>query len=249
MDNLDHIREQNRWKPDNEDQKTDNHESLLNNTVIFFMVAVALIIDGIQAILLFFAIGVVVNTFIGIFAGFTFWLWFKMYDVSFVTPKQLAAMGGGFFVELIPALNALPTWTGAVVYVIMAHKALEVADKAPGGRVVRIATQVVMAQGNAYKATAIKNTEIGSSVTFAGKKYAGTKKPLSPTEVAQESQITPETRKTNLMSQQYTEWQEQMRNLNKIRRTNSVEPTEEYYNQYKNINSRDQNQSLDGDIV
>mgnify|MGYP003340137045 CR=1 FL=1 len=229
MENLDQIREQNRWKPDKEEEVNDS-ENALSRTTIFFMITVALIIDGIQAVLLYFAIGVVVNTFIGIFAGFTFWLWFKMHDVGFVTPKQIAAMGGGFFTEVIPGVDALPAWTGAVAYVIFSHKALEAAEKMPGGKMARVALQTTMAGTNAYKATAIQNTNIGDSVQISGKKYAGTKQPSNPTDAAKESQMTPEKRKTNLMSQQYTQWQKEMKDLNKIRRTNSVQPTEEYYN-------------------
>lgn len=247
MDNLDQIREQNRWNPDNENEEVSESETSLTRPTIVLMVCVALIFDGAQALLLYLAIGIVADTFIGIIAGFTFWLWFKMHDVSFVTPKQIAAMGGGFFVELIPALNALPTWTFAVVYVIMTHKALEAADKAPGGRIVRIATQATIAGVNAQKTNILKNTPKTSSVTFAGKRYAGTQKPLSPEEAQKEAQMNPEQRKQNLKSKEYTEWQNQMNQLNKLRRVNSVEPNEEYYNSFKENASNNENLSAEGD--
>jgi len=231
MENPDRIREKNRWNPDKEEEKLEDSETVLSRTTIILMVIVALFVDVIQAILLYFAIGAVLNTFIGMFAGFTFWLWFKIHDVSFVTPKQITAMGGSFLVELFPALNALPSWAFAVIYVISTHKALEAAEKLPGGKMARVALQTSMATTNASKAMTIKNTPVGESVSFSsGKKYMGTKKPLSPTEEAKESQMTPETKKTNLMSRQYTQWQKEMKDLNKIRRTNSVEPDEKYYN-------------------
>jgi hypothetical protein len=241
MDNLDQIREQNRWNPDNENQEVSESETSLTRATMVFMVYVALIIDLVQAILLYLIAGIIVDTFIGIFAGFTFWLWFKMHDVSFVTPKQIAAMGGGFFVELIPALNALPTWTFAVVYVIMTHKALEVADKAPGGRVVRIATQANMAGVNAQKTNILKNTPKTSSVGFAGKHYAGTQKPMSIEEARNEAQMTPEQRKQDLKSKEYTEWQNQMTQLNKVRRVNNVKPNEKYYNSFMENTSNNEN--------
>lgn len=247
MENPDQIREKNRWNPDKEEEESDNSETALTRTTIFFMITVAAIIDIVQMVLLYFAIGAVLNTFIGMFAGFIFWIWFKMHDVSFVTPKQMMAMGGGFFAELIPGLDALPAWTGAVVYVIMTHKALEAAEKLPGGKVARVALQTSMATTNTSKAMTIKNTPVGESVSFSsGKKYMGTKKPLSPTEEEKESQMTPETKKTNLMSQQYTQWQKEMRNLNKIRRTNSVEPDEKYYNsQLGTSNTKDSQSDKD----
>ncbi|MEY4602310.1 MAG: hypothetical protein RL292_251 [Candidatus Parcubacteria bacterium] len=144
MDELEQIRERNRWNPDKkEKEESEKPKSSLPKGTIVLMLVTAGIIDAVQAFLLLFAIGAVLNTFISIFMVFVFFLWFMMHGVSFVSPKRLMGMGGGFLVELIPVLDALPAWTGAVLYTISTTKIAEVAEKVPGGKVI---SQVVQAK-------------------------------------------------------------------------------------------------------
>lgn len=91
----------------------------LNNTTIVFMVAVALFYDVLQWLLGWILMGWLAS----IFAGLTFYVWFKMKGMSFMKPKRFAAFGGSFIIELIPIVgDILPTWTAAIVYLALDSK-------------------------------------------------------------------------------------------------------------------------------
>ena len=61
---------------------------------------------------------------VGIFAGLTFYVWFKQYGVSFMKPKRMFAFGGASLIEMlpIPFLADLPAWTAAVSYLALSSK-------------------------------------------------------------------------------------------------------------------------------
>lgn len=141
MDDLETIREQNRWKPDSEKTSESEPKSSLPKTTIVLMTVTAIFFDALQAILTFFGIGLVASPFISIVAGLTFFLWFMMHGISVMTPKRLLGLGGGFFGELIPAIDALPGWTAAVWYTISTTKIAEVTAKIPGGKLISTAMQ------------------------------------------------------------------------------------------------------------
>lgn len=82
------------------------------------MIGTALLFDGIQAFLTFILIGVFVNWIITIWAYLTFFLWFSFLGIHFMKPANFTSLNGGLIVELIPLLNALPTWTLAVTIII-----------------------------------------------------------------------------------------------------------------------------------
>ncbi len=139
-DELEQRREQNRWNESRGKKTEEEPKNSLPGGTIVLMILTALFFDGLQIALEFvFGLGLVVDSFVSIFAVFTFTVWFKMHNVNFVNPKRLAAMGGGFFIEIIPGLNALPVWTAAVWYTISTTKITEVAEKIPGGKVVTMA--------------------------------------------------------------------------------------------------------------
>ncbi|MCX6703347.1 MAG: hypothetical protein NTV02_01490 [Candidatus Zambryskibacteria bacterium] len=138
---LEQRREQNRWDPKRQKEVPEEPKSSLPQGTIWLMTGTALFVDGVQALLLFLAIGTVADTFISIFFGLVFWFWFSLHGISFMSPKRLAAMGGGFTAELIPFANALPVWTTAVWYVISTTKITEKLQKLPGGKVASIVTQ------------------------------------------------------------------------------------------------------------
>lgn len=141
MDDLEQIREQNRWNPDKKEEVKEKPKSSLPKSTVVMMTVTAIFFDVVQAGLTLFGIGLVASPFISVFAGCVFFLWFMMHGISLINPKRLAAMGGGFLAELIPAVDALPAWTGTVLYTISTTKIAEVAEKVPGGKVITMATQ------------------------------------------------------------------------------------------------------------
>ncbi|MDP3763904.1 MAG: hypothetical protein Q8Q92_04705 [bacterium] len=92
----------------------------LNNTTIAFMIVVALFFDALQALLAL----VLMGWLVGIFAGLTFYLWFKIHGLSFMKPKRLLTFGTASFIEMFPLLplSALPAWTAAVSYLALDSK-------------------------------------------------------------------------------------------------------------------------------
>ena len=99
-----------------------NKERGLKNHTIALMVCTALFFDVLQWLLAF----VFMDWLVSIFAFLTFFVWFKLYGMKFMTPKRLATMGGAFIIEIVPILAALPAWTGAVVVLILDYKAKKI---------------------------------------------------------------------------------------------------------------------------
>lgn len=108
----------------------------VSNIVAVLIISVAVFFDLVQALIdVFHFIPVVGNIFamvatwlVSAVAFFIFWFWFMLYGVHFNTTKRVASMGGGFLIELIPVLNALPAWTLAVILVILTARMPKIAQ-------------------------------------------------------------------------------------------------------------------------
>lgn len=102
----------------------EKKEKGLKSTTVVLMIAVALFFDALQALFTLILLGWVV----GIFAGLTFYLWFKIHGISFMTPKRFMAFGGASLIEMFPflPLSAIPAWTFAVSYLALSKKIQEV---------------------------------------------------------------------------------------------------------------------------
>ena len=91
----------------------------LDNATIALMIGVALFFDALQWLLGWIFMGWLAS----IFAGLTFYVWFKIRGMSFMKPKRLGVFGGSFIVELIPVVgDILPTWTAAITYLALDSK-------------------------------------------------------------------------------------------------------------------------------
>ncbi len=102
----------------------EQKEKGLSNTTIVLMVSVAFFYDALQWLLGWIFMGWLVT----IFAGLTFYVWFKSKGMSFMKPKRFAAFGGSFIVEFIPVIgDILPAWTAAIVYLALDSKIKKVA--------------------------------------------------------------------------------------------------------------------------
>lgn len=87
----------------------------------FLMVLVALIYDGIQALIDLLSVGTVgwlINPLINFWSFLTFFFWFKLKGVSFIRPSKLATMITPTFLECLPLVNSLPTWTCGVIIML-----------------------------------------------------------------------------------------------------------------------------------
>ncbi|PIT96785.1 hypothetical protein COT82_01285 [Candidatus Campbellbacteria bacterium CG10_big_fil_rev_8_21_14_0_10_35_52] len=95
----------------------------IGNIQWIFMLGVAVMIDIIQIFLLFFfGVGLIVNRFITIFAAMTFFLWFALNGVTFLTGKmsnqKMFRFFGAAFGEFIPIIGSLPLWSFGIWFTI-----------------------------------------------------------------------------------------------------------------------------------
>lgn len=100
----------------------------LSNGTILLMVSTAIFFDVLQ---IAFAL-IAMDWVVGIFGFLTFFIWFKINGVSFLTPKRAIAMSGSAIIEAFPFLSSLPTWTLAVIIIAMDTKAKQIAKKTMG---------------------------------------------------------------------------------------------------------------------
>ena len=112
----------------------------LTKTGSSLMLATAVLFDVVQALInLIPVVGQILSFFISIFAFMTFWLWFKMYGVSFSKGKNLKNLGFGFLIEMIPVVDILPAWTFAVFRLIAAKKLEDMTQNVPvAGKVIQM---------------------------------------------------------------------------------------------------------------
>ena len=87
-----------------------------------FMIAFAVIIDGVQAFLTWTVIGIVFTPFISIIALIVLGLSFAHYGTGMFKSRELGWIGT-VVGELVPGLNALPIWTFSTVANISIHNA------------------------------------------------------------------------------------------------------------------------------
>ena len=104
-----------------------------------FMIAVALLFDGVQAGITLFLAAFVITIGVGPlissiivtpFAFLTFLVWFKMKGMRFTRWTKVASFGSGVFIELTP-LNSLPGWTASVVFTLISDRTEKLKALAP----------------------------------------------------------------------------------------------------------------------
>ncbi len=100
-------------------------------TSVFLMVGTALIYDGMGLLLNLTVVGSIITPVINVLAFCTFYLWFKLKGVKFNKLSNVSVMGGTSIIEFVPFLNALPVWTGAVLWFVYKDKILK---KIPGSK-------------------------------------------------------------------------------------------------------------------
>ena len=96
----------------------EKEEHGLEKHTVVLMICVAVFFDLLQWLLFFIAM----DWLAGIFAGLTFFVWFRMHGISFMKPKRLLTFGGAAISELIPFWASIPAWTAAVAYLALSSK-------------------------------------------------------------------------------------------------------------------------------
>lgn len=95
----------------------------LENHTIVLMVAVALFYDALQALLTIILMGWLITPI----AFLTFYLWFKLHGITFMTPKRGGSMALGFLIEIFPLTSWLPAWTAVVSFIALDSKIKKIA--------------------------------------------------------------------------------------------------------------------------
>lgn len=108
------------------------------------IIGIALIVDGIQALLTLTVVGSIVATFVTFIAGFGFFLWFTLLGVKYLGKEggKKALIGlASLIAELVPFVNALPATTAGVLGIILTERARELKQARAGGIPNRSAAQ------------------------------------------------------------------------------------------------------------
>lgn len=88
------------------------------------MIAIALLIDGIQFLLTLIFIGFLVNPFISICATMLFGIWLSHLGVSMMAPKRVGRFLGTIVGETV--FGTLPIWTFSIVFTVIESRVKEV---------------------------------------------------------------------------------------------------------------------------
>lgn len=103
-------------------------KSTIGNATAIFLIAVAVVVDGIQFLLTLTVLGSVLSTLVTFFASIMFFLVFFLLGVKYTGKGggvKLASMLGASITELVPFLNAIPAWTAGVVAIIIQERIKE----------------------------------------------------------------------------------------------------------------------------
>ncbi|MGB3922007.1 MAG: hypothetical protein WBL19_01830 [Minisyncoccia bacterium] len=105
-----------------QEQELEHHKKFGGVTFILMLI-VALFFDGIQILVQLIPVaGQILGSVIGLLAFMTFFLWFAMKGMRFLTAGRIITMTGTLFVEVIPLASALPVWTLSIVLMFITSK-------------------------------------------------------------------------------------------------------------------------------
>src|SRR3989344_6815759 len=103
-----------------------SEEKTIGGGTAFMMLFVAIVVDGLQALLTLLVVGIVVNPFISVITGILFWIWF--YHLGVKMGIGLAATG----VAELTILGSFPLWAGYVISRIALAKFKKVVGNVTG---------------------------------------------------------------------------------------------------------------------
>ncbi len=114
----------------------------ISNVEAGFMIAVALILDGIQFLFTLFVITSFFSILVTVLAICIFGVWFAIHRVNYFSGRKTGAkilsVFGSMFVELVPLIDGLPAITAGVIGIIVSTRleersARKAAGKGSGG--------------------------------------------------------------------------------------------------------------------
>lgn len=103
----------------------EQHSTVSTGTA-FMMGFIAVIIDGVQALLNFLLIGVIINPFINIVAAMMYGIWFSHHNMSVMSTKTAMPFFATILGEFVPLINTLPMWSGFIVFAMVTRKIRDV---------------------------------------------------------------------------------------------------------------------------
>ncbi len=109
----------------------EKKEGKLSAETVWFMIGTALFFDFLQFLFTFIFMGWLV----GIFAGLTFWFWFRGHGISFKKASRWGSFAFTYLIEMLPFISAIPAWTVEVSYIALTNKLQEVV---PGANITKL---------------------------------------------------------------------------------------------------------------
>ncbi len=119
----------------------------IGNGTAVALIVTALLTDGLQAILTFLIVGIFLNPFIDVVAGFIFYVIMSHHGKALVSRRAVSmvvtALG-----EIVPIVNALPLWTGFAIYTVVSDR---IRHARTGGAAVHLPTSVKRAPKRGWR--------------------------------------------------------------------------------------------------
>ncbi len=111
----------------------DEKQPQISTVAAYALVAVSIFFDLIELLFDFIpVVGWIANIFVDIFAGLTFYLWFKILGISFIRGRRIMSFASGFILGAIPFTSWF-AWTVDVLLIIADVRGEELLGKmAPG---------------------------------------------------------------------------------------------------------------------
>jgi len=132
-------------------------KSKISNTEWGLFIGALLMVDGVQILLEWMIIGLVINPYIDIFLTMAIPFYLHMRGENMADPKRIVGLAASFFGELIPVVDEFPLWSAYGVYLFFLSRSNKILKEIPGAsNVISITSgkkpEINSAQNNEQKA-------------------------------------------------------------------------------------------------
>ncbi len=94
----------------------------------FVLIAIALMVDGLQALLTLLVVGIIINPLLNILVGITFTIMLSSHGGGLIRRRAIS-MTLTTIGEFIPVVNALPVWTAFALYTVFMDRITHAVSK------------------------------------------------------------------------------------------------------------------------